>query len=387
MTATASLAKAPPGFAPVASVVGPNDWLAEVNFYRQASGLSSVVDQPSWDAGIQSHLTYLEKTPASYLTGQYQSRHTENPASPYYTAAGAKEGSRSDLYPGKTDFTPRDFIDGWLRAPFHAIGILRPDVTTVAFASDSAGYAGLDVISGVNFASDTRTVLFPGPGMTTDLTEYTGEDPDPLKTCGWQATGTSGLPLIALLPQTPSPQLTASLQPVGGAAETPASGDLCIVDEYDYVSPDPVYGPTGAEILKGDNAVFLIPKAPLTKGTYKAVISAPGQAPISWSFNVLAPSPGQPTVQASSTVGSGSPTPSTQVSDTRGPSTQRSSTPSAAPLAGGGKADRIPLPPPLAIGAIVVLVLAALMRFRPSSRARRKLRKAKRRARRALKRL
>jgi hypothetical protein len=53
-----------------------------------------------------------------------------------------------------------------------------------------------------------------------------------------------------------------------------------VVDEHTYVSTDPVYGPTGLGILQSDNAVFLIPRAPLTTGTYTATIDQPSQPAI-----------------------------------------------------------------------------------------------------------
>ena len=142
------------------------DWLGEVNYYRQAAGLAPVENEVAWDQGVRNHLVYLAKTPARDLTGVYASLHTENPASPYYTAAGAKEAASSNLFYGELGFSPRDFIDGWLSAPFHSVGMLRPQLRLVAFAySASTGDAGLDVISGLDYAQPlpTAPVLFPGP--------------------------------------------------------------------------------------------------------------------------------------------------------------------------------------------------------------------------------
>src|SRR6202012_4085550 len=99
--------------------------------------------------------------------------HTETPASPTYTTAGALEASRSDLYFGSSGLSPVGFIDGWFSAPFHAIGMLRAQLTQVAFASSPDGSAaGLDVIGGLddNRPSATTPILFPGNGMTTNLT-------------------------------------------------------------------------------------------------------------------------------------------------------------------------------------------------------------------------
>ncbi len=269
-------------------------WLSEINLYRAAAGLAPVTDQPAWDLGIEDHLTYLADTPASYLTGPYASAHTENPASPYYTAAGAKEGASSDLFQGAVGFSDVNFIDGWLKAPFHAVGMLRPNLTQVAFASEpSTGDAGLDVISGLGQApAATSPVLFPGPGMTTDLTSFGGELPDPTQSCAPAFQGTPvGLPLVMLLPNDPDPSLAATLTGPDGSVQSSANGGLCIVDDHTYHSTDPIYGPTGAAILQGDRAVFLIPATPLTWGRYQVSVSQPGQAAINWSFIAAPPGP------------------------------------------------------------------------------------------------
>jgi len=278
--------------APVATAGAPTpSWLAQINYWRQHAGVPPVTDQPAWDIGIEHHLRYLEKTPASYRTGQYASAHTENPASPYYTPDGKTEGGYSDLaLGGATDATQA--IDEWLAAPFHAIGMLRAQLTQVAFADDpSTGYAGLDVIQGIDFSRPAATapILFPGPGSTTTLLRFGGELPDPTETCGWEGRSV-GLPLVVLLPQPPDRSLTASLAGPSGTEST-ANGRLCVVDEHTYHSSDPIYGPTGAEILSSDNAVLLIARSPLVDGGYSVDVAQPGQADIRWSFAAGRPVP------------------------------------------------------------------------------------------------
>jgi hypothetical protein len=275
-----------------AAAADSNAWLPEINQYRTAAGLTPVTENPAWDAGLEDHLVYLEKTPASYRTGQYASAHTENPASPYYTADGAAEAGYSDLALGGVT-TPVGAIDTWLTAPFHAIGMLRPQLTQVALAVDAPhGYAGLDVIQGINYGlpADTSPVLFPGPNTTTTLTTFGGESPDPRETCGWQNLSPVGLPLVVLLPAAPVAGTTATLAGAG-APESTAGGTICLVDSLTYHSSDPVYGPNGASILQGDNAVILIPRHPLASGTYAADLQAPGQTPVQWSFTVKATGP------------------------------------------------------------------------------------------------
>jgi hypothetical protein len=54
-------------------------WLATINYWRAATGLPPVTDNPAWDQGLLNHFIYLERTPARYVMGQYVSLHTEEP--------------------------------------------------------------------------------------------------------------------------------------------------------------------------------------------------------------------------------------------------------------------------------------------------------------------
>jgi hypothetical protein len=279
------------GLATATAATPSPGWLTEINRYRAGAGLAPVADQPDWDAGILDHLTYVAKTPKPQVDGAYASLHTENPASAYYTAAGARAGARSDLYFGADDLSPVAFVDGWLSAPFHAIGLLRARLTTVAFASaGNGGSAGLDVISGLSSdgPATTRPILFPGDGMSTNLTSYTGsESPDPLETCGWGGPGTDyGVPLIALLPKAPAAGLSAQVLGADGRVFSTANGSLCVVDELTYRSSDSVYGPTGQQILHDDHAVLLIARTSYPAGRYTATITQSGRSAIAWSFTM-----------------------------------------------------------------------------------------------------
>jgi uncharacterized protein YkwD len=260
-------------------------WLAEINRYRESTGLPPVKNNPAWDLGIEHHLTYLAKSPRRYFTGRYASAHTENPASPYYTKDGAREAGYSDLALGGIS-SDVQAVDAWLEAPFHAVGMLRGQLTEVALAVNRrTGYAGLDVIQGLNFGVPPaiKPILFPGPGVTTNLLTYGGESPSPLQTCRWSDRRTYGLPLIVLLPAAPTAQLGASLTGPQGTEST-ANGKLCLVDEHTFRTTDRLYGPTGAAILRSDNAVFLIPRHPLSKGQYAVSVRPSGLPAIDWSF-------------------------------------------------------------------------------------------------------
>jgi hypothetical protein len=270
------------------------EWLDEINRYREAAGVTPVDEEPAWRPGIENHLTYLENTPAEYFIGPYVSFHTENPNSPYYTENGALEAGYSDLTEGGGG-SEVAAIDSWWTAPFHAIGMLRPQLARVALGDHAgSGDAGLDVIQGIDNgrAKATSPVLFPGPGLTTNLVEFNGgEAPTPLETCGWQGDGSVGLPIIMLLPEAPDLNLTASLLGPAGATESSSNGQLCVVDEYTYYSSDPIYGEDGREILAGDHAVLMIPRNPLSNGQYQAQVQQAGREDIGWSFEVHAARP------------------------------------------------------------------------------------------------
>jgi len=272
-------------------------WLDKINQIRTESGLAAVTINDTWTAGIEAHLRYMALTPDSYYTGQYASIHTENPQSPYYTQAGADEAGKSNLIFHAANGAINS-INTWLSVPFHAIGILRPQLKQVALAVDNTtGMAGLDVISGYDTQTPPATapILFPGNGAVLDIPTFGGNEvPDPLETCGKDQYAHAGMPLVALLTAAPDPNLTASLTGPNGTAQAPGS-DLCIVDENTFTTSDPVYGDTGKQILQGDRAVFLVPRTPLVAGHYSATISQPNQADITWSFD-SAPQTAAPTL-------------------------------------------------------------------------------------------
>ena len=266
-------------------------WLDRVNTIRVASGLAPVTSNDAWNAGIVNHLNYLDhELGTGTMTGAYASSHTENPGSRYYTADGAR-GARSSVlaYGTRSDVGA---VNEWFTAPLHAIGLLRPGLAQVAFARAASGNAGLDVISGFTGSPGvTSPIVFPGAGSTTGLVEFGGESPDPTETCQHigKAQGFSGLPIIAMLPQTPAESLTATLQRPDGSIVSSRGPDLCLVTEFNYFSSNPVYGPSGLSTLQYDRAVLVIPRQRLTRGTYRVALTAPGMADVAWSFQAAPP--------------------------------------------------------------------------------------------------
>ena len=265
-------------------------WLVEINRYRVAAGVAPVTDQPKWDLALEHHLRYLAKTPARYRTGEYASDHEENPASPYYTADGADAGE-SNIVHDYVNYSNVYVIDVWLTAPFHGQVMLDPRLRQVAFAYDpSTGYGALDVVHGYdyNMSRTTTAVLFPAPGMTTNLSRMLStETPDPLVSCGWQGKKV-GLPLIVRLAQAPSNALHAEITGPMGLRESSRAGNICIVDGTTLRLADSGEQTGYRGFLRDERLVFLIPRLPLTTGTYHASITQPGQSAIRWSFRVQA---------------------------------------------------------------------------------------------------
>jgi hypothetical protein len=254
-------------------------WLETMNAYRASSGLDTVVNEPKWAPGVAAHLYYLAKTPSRFMLGAFASEHLENPASPFYSEAGAAAAKASNLGYG---WTEREAIENFLSAPFHAIGLLRPGLRRSAFASLDIN-VGIDTIRGLVDDRSTKPVLFPGDGAVTSLSSYRGnEAPDPLESCpGFRVP--SGLPIIAMLPAAPVNGTKASVRSAGRFL------DVCTITADTLVSTDPVGAPSAKATLKRDNAVVVVPREPLSNGLHTVQLSQPGLADLVWSFTVVPP--------------------------------------------------------------------------------------------------
>jgi len=271
-----------------ASLSASAGWLETVNYYRSSSGLAEVSAEPAWIDGQVKHLAYLANTPSAFRVGEYANAHTENPASPWYTPEGDKAGRSSNIGGGRSE---REAIEGWMTAPFHSIGVMRPGLTRAAFAMSSSGSAMLDVISGLTYPPPTdspSTVLFPGSGSVTSLTSFAGELPDPREGCAQDWRSFVGLPMYAMLPAPPPPGTTAQLTRPDGTVVS-AGNDLCVQTAASFNSSDTVYGATGKSILAGGNVVLVMSREPLSRGPNSVVIQRPGESDVSWSFSVKPP--------------------------------------------------------------------------------------------------
>lgn len=269
----------PPDITPPPEEAG---WLAYVNYYRALAGLSPVYENASWSDGGWLHARYMVKN--DYIS------HSEDPQKPWYTPEGDQAARASNLMASSSSSNSDHYaIDLWMQAPFHAVGILDPQLGSVGFGSfrePDGGLqmgASLDVIRGLlgSQADVEFPVAWPGDGATVPLSAYLTEYPDPLTSCpGYQAP--SGLPVILQLGDgNITPSVTSySIRANGETLEA------CIFDETNYQNPDPEARRLGRAILNSRDAVVLIPRLPLSPGEHYSIsITANGQT-YRWSFRV-----------------------------------------------------------------------------------------------------
>jgi hypothetical protein len=246
------------------------DWLTMVNYFREMSSLPPVTEDPALSAGAVDHSCYMLQNGIS---------HDEVPGKTAYTAAGDEAGNNGNVAVSSSPTaSAKSHIELWMTGPFHAIGLLRTNLQTVGFgmcadAAAPAWHSGatLDVLHGLGTKTPlTAPVLFPGNGTTTSLSKFVTESPDPLPYCGY--AGTAGLPVIALMPETVTGDVSATITGPNGPVPT------CALSQNNTDG-------TAAAILGADNGVVAIPKAPLLPGTYTVTVVTSART-VTWTFTV-----------------------------------------------------------------------------------------------------
>lgn len=260
----------------------PPEWLIYVNSYRVMAELPPVTENASWSYGNWLHARYIVKNNVV--------QHTEDPSNPWYTPEGLAAAQSSNLT-SHSDVNASDkyAIDSWMQAPFHAIGVLDPQLLQVGYGSyreANGGLqmgAGLDVIRGLGSIppSVEFPVKWPSDGASVPLTLHWGEYPSPLTSCPGYSSP-SGLPIILqigsgnLVPNVTSHSFMQGSTPL----------EHCVFDETSYSNPDGSQQSLGRGILNSRDAIILIPRNPLTPGgSYTASITVSGQTH-TWSFTV-----------------------------------------------------------------------------------------------------
>ena len=277
LIASAILAVAATGLVTLAAPVGPaaavqdDDWIGVVNAYRSMSGLGPVTENPTWSAEGRDHSCYMLLNGIS---------HHEVPGNPGYTPGGHTAGMNGNVaVSSSVDATARSHIELWMTGPFHAIGVLRHNLTSSGFGlcassttSPWRSGATLDVLRGLGDAPRPPIpTVFPGRETTVPLHRFITESPNPVTLCGW--SGDAGLPLIAMMPSGVS-AANSTLTGPNGPVET------CTLHP----------GNTGADatarsVLQSENAVVVVPRQHLATGRYTATVDTDGGS-VTWSFNV-----------------------------------------------------------------------------------------------------
>jgi hypothetical protein len=263
-------------------------WLETLNYYRVASGLAPVVEEKKYSDAVMNHMIYLAKTDPKLFVGQYANRHAENPASPFATQAGITLGG-GNIWSAPSDLESRA-IDAWIGAPFHSISALHEDLTATGYAkyqNEVTGNYETGMSNGTRtWAPRTKNIFFPAPDSLTRLYAWAGESPDPSEGCGSNFKDHKGLAIYASLLSAPSPQTSITLTLPTGKILSEQS-DLCLINEHNLTTSDPVYGSAGTYIVKAEHMVIFFPKEELQPGLHTATINQPGAAPISWKFTVI----------------------------------------------------------------------------------------------------
>ena len=176
------------------------DWQTVLGYYRASAHLPTLAVNAAWSAGAAAH--------AHYMVSNDVLANTEDPATPWYSPAGAIEAANSNLMLSDTfNTTDQQALDFWMAKPFHALGMLDPRLLTTGFGSfreDGGPFdpyrmgAAVDVRQGLgNLPGSVFFPLkWPDENTTVYLTSYDGnEEPDPLTSCpGYSAP--SGLPIL-----------------------------------------------------------------------------------------------------------------------------------------------------------------------------------------------
>ncbi|HEX2783333.1 MAG TPA: CAP domain-containing protein [Ilumatobacteraceae bacterium] len=258
--------------APLPAFIPPTaGWLTTVNYYREMAGVAPVAEDPAMSSGAAAHSCYMLQNGVA---------HDEDPSLPGYTPEGDAAGRNGDVAVSSViNTSERSHLELWMSGPFHAIGVIRPNLRSTGFGKcdrDSTptpwhSAATLDVIRGLDTSAPrpSEPILFPGNGTTTNLYRFVTESPDPLSFCGW--TGPAGLPIIALMPETAT-NPGAALNGPNGPIE------VCVLSAANT---------TGAaqQILAGDNAVVVVPRVVLDTGAYTVDVATTARN-VPWSFRV-----------------------------------------------------------------------------------------------------
>jgi hypothetical protein len=261
----------------------PENWLDAVNYYREMAGLPAVSENTTYSQGDGYHARYMVKN--DYIG------HSEDPANPWYTVEGAQAAATSNaMVSSNINTSDLDAINTWMDGPFHALGILDPQLHEVGFGSyrENIGLwrmgAALDVIRGLGSLPSTVSfpIYFPGDDTYMPLLTYSGETPSPLTSCPGY-TEPSGPPIMLQIGDGgQTPDVTATSFQENGAAR-----QHCVFDETNYANPNSSYQSLGRSILNSRDAIVIMPRAPLVPGAEYTVSITVNGSTYTWTFTAM----------------------------------------------------------------------------------------------------
>jgi hypothetical protein len=269
-------------------IAGP-DWLRDLNHWRALASVKPIREEQDEIPGATAHARYMVK---NYLARNPETPHREEPSNPWYTPEGAQAAPKGDELgpaPGSPK-SPIYSIDWWMDASFHRLTLLNRNLAGAAFArycesGVCAAVLVLDSQSEVDsdptwFSQFPEPVMFPPNRMTLSAkfaTLISGEWPEPLSCAGYKRP--AGYPITLQFDYRFVPKLLSFTLSRNGT-----STQMCGYDGTDYSNPDPATQAWGRSGLKGQGAVVLIPRQPLTPGvTYTVTVSVQAEGnPFNW---------------------------------------------------------------------------------------------------------
>lgn len=242
-----------------------NDWLGAVNAFRREVGLAKVYAESGMSAGAAAHSRYMVKS------GDFQ--HNEEPDSPWFTEIGNTSGTQSNVA-GGTGIPPTaaQTIALWIAAPFHRIGLLRPQWLYTGYSLKSVPVDGrrwgatLNVLGGLYGSSVANwPVVWPNSSRQVDPPYFAFprvESPDPVLGCrrpkGGDGYGT--IITASFGPGTPVNVHRARLRTADGTRLP-----ICVETGTSYARVDSTG--VGENLLNEMNTVMVIPRSPLSAAT------------------------------------------------------------------------------------------------------------------------
>jgi len=267
-------------------------WLAPLNRYRAMAGLAAVTADPDLSRGDYLHSRYLVKNYADDIRKGVDlglRMHTEDRGNRWYTEDGLAAAGESDIEEGFGDkpVAPDVPINGWMGGPFHRVWLLNPKLRSAGYgqyceshvcvrALDLGGHDA-NVLTPRGFFP--KPIEFPPDGSKLNLPAVRGEWPSPLTGCAGYVKPV-GLPITIQTGFEVDPKLSAATLTRGGAPL-----ETCAFDAASYVNPAPADQDRARNILSGFGTIVLIPRAPLTPGTYSVSISTAART-YAWSFTI-----------------------------------------------------------------------------------------------------